>query len=79
MVNNSGATQGRGGNGNYAVAVKNRKSIMMTRLPREEFVPRIQERLMALDVRNYPNDHQMLKYPEIQASLWYATRREIAE
>ena len=56
--------EGRGGDGSYAVAVKNHKSIMMTKLSKEEFESRIQERLMDPDVRNYPNFHQILKYPE---------------
>lgn len=56
--------EGRGGDSSYAVAVKKHKSIMMKTLPKEEFECLVQERLNDPDVRNYPNFHQILKYPE---------------
>lgn len=50
--------------GDSSLAVKNPKSFMMKTLTREEFERRIQERLLDPDVRNYPNFHHMLNYPE---------------
>lgn len=61
------AVEGRGGDG--SVAVKEPKSFLMNTLSEEEFAQRIQERLGDPDVRNYPNFHQILKYPESHP-LW---------
>ena len=58
-----------GHGGDSSLAVKNPKSFMMKPLARDAFDRRIQERLMDPDVRNYPNFHQILCYPESHP-LW---------
>lgn len=54
--------EGRAGDGFFAI--RKNESITKRTLPKEEFERRIQERLMDPDVKNYPNFHQILKYPE---------------
>lgn len=46
------------------MVVRDKSSKMKARLSKEEFERRIEERLQEPDVRNYPNFHQLLKYPD---------------
>ena len=62
------AVEGRGGDSSFTV--RNPTSIMMKKLPKDELERRIQERLMDPDIRNYPNFHQILKYPESHP-IWF--------
>jgi len=55
------AIDGRGGDS--AMPVRKRISKTMNTLSKDEFERRIQERLNDPDIKNYPNYHQMLKYP----------------
>jgi predicted acyl esterase len=59
------AMEGRGGDsGIMHNDPRSFVSYMKKTLPREEFERRIQERLMDPDIANYPNYHQLLKYPD---------------
>ena len=61
------AMEGRGGDS--AMPVRNKISMMKKNLSKEEFERRIQERLNDPDMRNYPNYHQILRYPEMNP-MW---------
>jgi predicted acyl esterase len=61
------AIDGRGGDS--AMPVRKRISKTMNTLSKEEFERRIEERLNDPDIKNYPNYHQILRYPEMNL-MW---------
>jgi hypothetical protein len=61
------AYEGRGGDS--AMPIRAPASVMKKTLPKEEFERRIEERLKDPDVKNYPNYHQILNYPDVKP-MW---------